>query len=1297
MAEGTPANQGIPGSPAALAPAAGDTLANALSGTDAGHFDIDAGSGRLKTRGVLDRAVKTSYSVVVTATYGSGASATITVTINVAKDYDTDNDGLIEVSSLAQLNGIRWDLDGDGSSTKPNYALVFPDLAVGMGCPDSDSDPDTPDCLGYELADDLDFDTHGGDDTVTSADTYWRRGAGWAPLGAAVLSRASEPQYNAIFEGNGFTISNMLINLPDRQGVGLCGALGPDGVIRNLGLVKATVTARAVVGTLAGLVAGTVESSYATGSVAGQGPVGGLVGSVPAGGGIVRSYTTAGVSGSGANVGGLAGSVLKGTIKASYAAGNVSGGGNTVGGLVGVLNAGTVTASYALGQVQGAKRVGGLVGRRRHGATVTDSYWDTRTSRQGSSAGGVGKTTIELQTPTQTDGYAGIYANWNIDLDGQAGADAPWDFGEDDEYPALKAEWDGNGAATAYEFGVQSRSVAGSVDYDDDDDGLIEVDSLAKLNALRWDLDGDGAPVWIKANAYALAFPNAATGMGCVLTDHDSDANSADQPTCTGYELTADLDFNTDTSSDSGGTVVIDRDDDYYHGGSGWEPLGDSGQNPFRATFDGNNHTISNLFINRTGSISNHIGLFGQLDGVTVRRGQLDDATVRRVHLADAKVTGNNHVGALVGHITLGIVSHSSSSGTVSGVDNVGGLVGTLYSTRRVVEYSHSSASVTSTGIRVGGLVGRANGSLRVCYATGAVTGANYVGGLAGYGGGAIYASYATGAVAATGIKLRIPGGYPGVEWLTDADGNIRGTTYAIAGGLAGSATDAIYASYSTGVTTSTEGDAHGLAWGLYVASYAGSYWDVTTSGIAADDDVRTGVGKTTTDLQSPTQTDGYAGIYATWNIDVDDADDDDVTTTGIDAPWDFGTVNEYPALKADSDSDGKATAYEFGRQGRSVPVVAPPPANTAPEFGNGADTSFLVAENTGANKVVGTVNATDAELDTLVYALDTTSTDHAAFTLDTGSGELTLTAEANFEGKPSYSIRVTVHDGKNAAGAADTAVDDTIAVTVTVDDVDEPPDKPSAPTVSAASISSLNVSWSPPANKGPAITDYDYRYKKTSENSWTEVTGGSASAAVTAVIASLESGTPYDVQVRATNPEGTGEWSATTSATVSATVPAAVDNLAATAASATAINLTWTAPGNGGSAIISYSLERKKASGSYTLVSSTIAADATSYADSSLAPGTAYAYRIRAVNAVGSGTWSNEPAAATPAIAPEAVDDLAATATSATAIDLTWTAPDDGGKASPATTWSARRRPGATPASPPASRPTPQAIRTAA
>ena len=164
----------------------------------------------------------------------------------------------------------------------------------------------------------------------------------------------------------------------------------------------------------------------------------------------------------GTDVGGLVGQ-LQGRVEVSYATGSVSGQ-QRVGGLVGQFVTGAVEASYSTGRVQGNDRQGGLVGNAipgRSAGTVTNSYWDTRTSGQTSSAGGTGKTTIELMTPTAYGSGSDIYANWNLDLDGDTNSDDdPWDFGTASEYPALKADWDGNSAtaATAAEFGSQART-----------------------------------------------------------------------------------------------------------------------------------------------------------------------------------------------------------------------------------------------------------------------------------------------------------------------------------------------------------------------------------------------------------------------------------------------------------------------------------------------------------------------------------------------------------------------------------------------------------------------------------------------------------------------------------------------------------------------------------------------------------------------------------------------------------------------------------------------------------------------
>ncbi len=86
---------------------------------------------------------------------------------------------------------------------------------------------------------------------------------------------------------------------------------------------------------------------------------------------------------------------------------------------------GAITASYAVGRVTGKSGVGGLVGTGSS-SSVTSSYWDAQTTGQSRSAGGLGKTTRELQAPTAN---TGIYARWNAEW---------WDFGTSRQYPVLK-------------------------------------------------------------------------------------------------------------------------------------------------------------------------------------------------------------------------------------------------------------------------------------------------------------------------------------------------------------------------------------------------------------------------------------------------------------------------------------------------------------------------------------------------------------------------------------------------------------------------------------------------------------------------------------------------------------------------------------------------------------------------------------------------------------------------------------------------------------------------------------------
>ena len=594
-------------------------------------------------------------------------------------DYDVDNDGLIEVANLAQLNAIRWDLDGDGTPSSGNvasYTSAFPGAVSGMGCPGSI-------CQGYELTADLDFDTNGNGE-ADAGDAYWNGGAGWDPLGWQ--TGPDSLPYTAVFNGNGHTVTNLFIN---RTGTGnfAFGLFGRVEAARisHVGVVNANVSADSFAGALVGqlefstsgstVISSSIHASFATGSVSGTGATGGLVGAVgsskiAASWANVDVSTTSFSSGVGGLAGGATGAATE--VAASYSLGNVSGpvGSTNVGGFVGSVANDAVVEGYFNADTA-------------TGTTYTD--------------GGRGRTTAQLQSPT---GYTGIYADWNVDVDGNGIADAPWDFGTGSDYPILKADRNGDGVYTSGEFGGQT----GRIDYDGDDDGLIEVSSLAQLNAIRWDLNGDGTPDAANAAEYRAVFPNAASGMGCLSDD------------CKGYELIANLDF--DTNGDGRTDVPGDA---YWNGGFGWEPIG-SDSAPAELKFDGNYMTISNLYIQR--ATQNRVGLFGRLNA---EGGSPQSGHIVRVGIVGANVSGFIDVGALVGFNagSNALVGRSHATGKVTGAGSqAGGLVG---STQGRVEHSWADVDVravapSGNAINVGGLVGNAN-AVSYSYSIGAVAG----------------------------------------------------------------------------------------------------------------------------------------------------------------------------------------------------------------------------------------------------------------------------------------------------------------------------------------------------------------------------------------------------------------------------------------------------------------------------------------------------------------------------------------------------------------------------------------------
>ena len=239
-------------------------------------------------------------------------------------------------------------------------------------------------------------------------------------------------------------------------------------------------------------------------------------------------------------------------------------------------------------------------------------------------------------------------------------------------------------------------------------------------------------------------------------------------------------------------------------------------------------------------------------------------------------------------------------------------------------------------------------------------------------------------------------------------------------------------------------------------------------------------------------------------------------TTRVLRAPSNDGTYYYGACIEAasgESNTDNNCS----GAVAVSVGDTTPPPApNQPPTFSEGTSATRSMAENTDAGQNVGNpVSATDSDGDRLTYSLE--GRDAAVFTIRSNTGQLmTRSGETyDYETKNSYLLTLRAQDGRGGSA--------TIAVTITLTDENEAPGRPAAPTVMATTSNSLRIRWTAPANSGPAVNDYDVRYR-TGDGSFTDWPHTGAS--MTATITGLSANTRYEAQVRATNDEGTGDWS---------------------------------------------------------------------------------------------------------------------------------------------------------------------------
>ena len=512
-------------------------------------------------------------------------------------------------------------------------------------------------------------------------------------------------------------------------------------------------------------------------------------------------------------VGGLVGYNLLGATIQNCGSRAAVTGEEYIGGLAGA-NLETITNCYATGLVTATTGGGGLVDGN---VTVNNSFWDTETTGFSGSEGGTGKTSTELKdiaTFTNT-ATSGLTTAWDFvgTTNDDAGTDDWWNMN------LISTKTDNDG------YPVPSWWVVTDEPTGDGSSGTPY--QIATLNNLYWLSEGGGTAIW-EDNKY--------------------------------FEQPAD---------------IAAKSTAYINTGQGFTPVGHN-STKFNGSYDGQNHAIDYLFINRPGQI--RVGLFGYIynggdlsnlgitnvdvngyDETAMLVGDLyAESTAMEITncYASGSVAGDDFVGGLIGQFRLGNLTITSChvSGSVEGgLYNVGGMIGGIWNGNQTLENSYSTVDVTAEGTQ-GGLIGRIYNSggevvtISSCYSSGDIT-ISKDGEFTSYAGGLV------GLIAKAGASSKIENCYSRGDITDNATSN-SGDIGGLIGETSSYSNISINNCYSTGaVPTGGTGNTGGLIGNLLAGSGTACFWDTETSGttvgVGNTSDPTWVTGETTANMQT--------------------------------------------------------------------------------------------------------------------------------------------------------------------------------------------------------------------------------------------------------------------------------------------------------------------------------------------------------------------------------------------------------------------------------------------------------------
>ncbi|MFF2089517.1 S-layer homology domain-containing protein [Paenibacillus sp. NPDC058174] len=492
--------------------------------------------------------------------------------------------------------------------------------------------------------------------------------ANWSPIGVYNTS-----PFTGKFDGQGHTISNLKIDRPGENNVGLFGQA--DGAsIMNVHLMNINVHGYTYVGGLVGdFTSSQLSGSSVSGTVTGHEAVGGITGYSSLSS-ITDSYMAgivAGDASSADQLGGIAGYATFSNIK------------------------GLIRNVYSSTVVDASSNSGGLIGLAEGPPNISNSHWDTETSGNStSSGGGTGHSTADMKREV-------TFAGWDFTN--------VWAIVEEATSPLLIGQYDGialdsltvvnaadNTAISldrefSSNYGVYNAQVVSQTDH-------LNLAGIAKLGTSSVSINNNSSLETVALNPGANTIIIKVTSAAGLTAEYKlnviRDAGTAQYPhrISTAAQL-ADLSHQAiGYGMNHVYELEADLDLSGYADGSGWLPIGSSSA-PFTGIFHGNQHTIANLKVNRP--LTDEVGLFGKTDG----------AQIADLALTNVNVTGRNSVGGLIGTSDNTAINYATVHGAIYGNDRAAGLVGELSGSSQI-NYALSTAVVSAPAPGItGGLV----------------------------------------------------------------------------------------------------------------------------------------------------------------------------------------------------------------------------------------------------------------------------------------------------------------------------------------------------------------------------------------------------------------------------------------------------------------------------------------------------------------------------------------------------------------------------------------------------------------